>query len=45
MIFQNYIICEYSIKNNDEIFLFNSFEEVKKINSAVFRCRKKMKKN
>ena len=35
MIFQNYIICEYSIKNYDEIFLFNSFEEVKKINSGV----------
>ena len=35
MIFQNYIICEYSIKYNSEIFIFNSFEEVKKKNSLI----------
>ena len=35
MIFQNYIICEYSIKYNSEIFIFNSFEEVKKKNSWI----------
>ena len=35
MIFQNYIICEYLIKNNDEINILNCFEEVKKKYSGI----------
>ena len=30
MIFQNYSICEYSIKDITKINLLNSFEQVKK---------------